>query len=91
MTGSSNQKPQIQYPCDWGFKVIGMREESVRDAIMECMEGCLEDRRFEVGGSRQSGGGKYVSVSLMVRVESEEERNTLFQALADHEEIRIVI
>lgn len=95
MTDTQNQKPQIEYPCPWGFKVIGAAEDEVRSAIGECLENCIVDdpdsRQFEFGGSKTSGGGKYVSVSITVEVMSEEERNTIFQSFANHPAIKIVI
>ena len=89
------ERPEITYPCPWGFKVIGLQEEAVREAIKECLGDCLNresgDRPYEVGFSRSSGSGKYVSITLNLEVQDEEERNALFRALADHPEIRMVI
>ncbi len=99
MSGTNNQKPTIEYPCQWGFKVIGNDEETVRAAISECLEECIrgfaedqaEDRPVEFGDSRTSGGGKYVSVGLTVEVMSEVERNVIFRALADRPEVKMVL
>ncbi|MCP4292996.1 MAG: DUF493 domain-containing protein [bacterium] len=99
MSDASNQKPKIEYPCQWGFKVIGTEEKVVRVAIEDCIKTCLagfegnnsEDRPVVLGNSRSSGGGKYVSVGLELQVRSEEERNTIFRALADRPEIKMVL
>jgi len=95
MAENDNQKPTIEYPCHWAFKVIGLEETAVCLAIDKCLEDCLAGdmakRGIHVGGSRESRGGKYVSVSLSLQVASEEERNALFQALANRPEVRIVI
>ena len=93
MNNANNQKPKIEYPCQWGFKVIGTDEETVHVAIRNCLSECLDedDRPVDIGGSRVSGGGKYVSVGLTVEVLNEEERNIIFQALADRPEIKMVI
>lgn len=95
MTGPENQRPQIEYPCQWGFKIIGNDEQSVREGIRECLRECLEpeqpERPVQIGGGRTSSGGKYVSVSLSLEVRDEQERNTLFRALADRPEVKMVI
>ncbi len=94
MSESNNQKPKINYPCQWGFKVIGNDEEVVHQAIHECLSDCFEKdhgRPVEIGASRKSGGGKYVSVGLTVEVMDENERNVVFQALADRPEIKMVL
>ncbi len=95
MSESKNQKPLITYPCQWGFKVIGSDEATVHQAIRDCMQECLptetNKRPVEIGASRMSGGGKYVSVGMTVEVLDEGERNMIFQALADRPEIKMVI
>lgn len=95
MNDAGNQKPTIDYPCRWGYKVIGQAEAEVRLAIGDCLRQCLGpdgvSDRAQIEGSRSSGGGKYVSVSLAVQVESEAQRNTIFQALANHPGVKLVI
>ncbi len=101
MAASKNQKPTIEYPCPWAFKVIGREEAAVCRAIDQCLADCLADGADGAGGGaergaritvgRTSSGGKYVSVNLELRVDSEQERNALFQALANRPEVRIVI
>jgi len=91
----SRQRPAIEYPCPWSFKVIGMDEEEVRRAVKIMLTVCLDqdsgDRPYELGLSRNSGGGKYVSLNLTVTVNNQAERNALFAGLADCPEIRMVI
>jgi len=95
MSDPNNQRPKINYPCQWAFKVIGIDEEAITVAIHHCLRDCLDSdeaqRPVEIGNSRTSGGGKYISVGLSVEVMSEEERNAIFCALADRPEIRMVL
>ncbi|MCB1184038.1 DUF493 domain-containing protein [bacterium] len=89
------QRPDIEYPCPWDFKVIGTCEESLRGAVRDCLAASLNgdfgDREFELGLSRTSSGGKYVSLCLNLMVMDEPERNAIFASLAGHPEIRMVI
>jgi putative lipoic acid-binding regulatory protein len=95
MKDRNQQRPEITYPCQWGFKVIGMNEEAVREAIKDCLGCSLKpdsgERPYELGFSRNSDSGKYVSLTLDLEVLDEQERNTLYRALADHPEIKMVI
>jgi len=95
MTDDSSRKPVVEYPCLWGYKVIGLDEESMRAAVKACLEECLQeesgDREFELGQSRTSKGGKYVSLSLNLTVTDESERNAIFTALSGRPEILMVI
>lgn len=95
MSETNNQKPVVEYPCLWGYKVIGPDEDSMRQAVKLCLEDCLQentgDREFELGQSRTSKGGKYVSLSLNLTVNDEAERNAVFAALSARPEILMVI
>jgi len=92
---SQDRKPSIEYPCPWGFKVIGTEESLVRAAVQACLDSCLDrsagERAFDLEFSRSSGQGKYISLSLSLRIRSEQERDTLFRALAARPEIVMVI
>jgi uncharacterized protein len=95
MTDAGSQKPVVEYPCPWGYKVIGSEEISMREAVKECLESCLNalsgDREYELGHSRSSKGGKYVSLSLNLTVQDEAERDAIFAALTSRPEIVMVI
>ena len=60
MSEAKNQKPVVEYPCLWGYKIIGQEENSLRGAVKECLDTCLQpnsgDREYELGLSRSSKG-----------------------------------
>ena len=89
------QRPEITYPCPWSFKIIGTDEDDVRRAVKITLAVCLDrnsgEREFELGLSRRSGEGNYVSLNLTLEVLSESERDAVFSGLADCPEIRMVI
>ena len=90
-----NERPQIEYPCPWDYKIIGTSEDALRGAVQVCLARTLNQapgaREFELGMSRTSNGGKYISLNLNLMVMDEVERNEIFTSLAGHPEIRIVI
>ncbi len=87
MNHLDGKKPQINYPCDWGYKVIGLDEGAVRGAVQDC----LPDDGFSLVVSRASAGGKYVSLNLTLTVNNEEHRDTIFAALTGHPDVKMVI
>ncbi|MEN8006308.1 MAG: DUF493 domain-containing protein [Candidatus Krumholzibacteriota bacterium] len=95
MSPTNNEKPVVEYPCRWGYKVIGPDEEAMRSAVKVCLDHCLNDnsgdREFELGQSRTSRSGKYVSLSLNLKVQDEAERDAVFAALTKRPEILMVI
>ena len=89
------RRPEISYPAPWSFKVIGTDEEDVRRAVKITLAVCLDrnsgEREYELGLSRTSAKGSYVSLDLALTVLSEAERDAIFTGLADCPEIRMVI
>ncbi|MBE0567526.1 MAG: DUF493 domain-containing protein [Krumholzibacteria bacterium] len=90
-----SQRPEITYPTEWSFKVIGTDEEDLRRAVTITLAVCLDrdsgERPYELALSRTSGRGNYVSLGLTLTVLSEAERDAVFTGLADCPEIRMVI
>jgi putative lipoic acid-binding regulatory protein len=95
MSEFKNQKPVVEYPCLWGYKVIGPDEDNMRQAVKHCLDECLQqntgDREYELGQSRTSKGGKYISLSLNLTVNDEAERDSIFTSLSARTEILMVI
>ena len=91
MVKDKTQKPQIEYPCKWSYKVIGPDEELIRQAVADCLATCAAEREYELEVSRASGGGKYISLNMSVFVGDEDERNLIFRSLADHDNILMVM
>ncbi|MFT5314287.1 MAG: putative lipoic acid-binding regulatory protein [Candidatus Krumholzibacteriia bacterium] len=95
MSADNDKKPIIEYPCPWDYKIIGTDESVLRDAVDKCLGDALSqiagEREYELGMSRTSDGGKFVSLKLNLMVMDEAERNGIFSSLAGHPAIRIVI
>ncbi len=95
MSSNQSQKPEISYPCPWEYKVIGADDQAVARAVQECVAGLdgtgAGPRQYELGFSRASNKGKYLSFLLALEVRSEEERNGLFRALSAQPAIVMVI
>ena len=83
----SPEQPEIAYPVHWTYKVIGSDEERLRAAIGSI----VGDAEHAVSYSHTSAGGRYVSLTAEVLVESEDQRNHLFGQLGSHADVRVVI
>ena len=81
------KKAQIEYPTDWGFKLIGRDKERLREVIKEVM-GEKEHLCREGNPSRT---GKFHSYNASCIVQSKEERDRLFEAFSEHDDVDMVI
>ena len=80
-------KVKLDYPCQWLYKVIGTDKEQLRHAIKEV----INTIPCEINPSNSSSSGKYLCLNLEITVQSEEERNSIYQGLKDHPNIKIVL
>lgn len=81
------EKPELEYPCDWRYKIIGRErevlEQAVRDVICE--------RVHKLTHSNASCSGKYISMNLDLLVHNEDERQFIYEALKAHRHIKMVL
>ncbi len=82
------EKPRIDYPCPWLYKVIGLNEEDLRKAITTV---CAGTDNILISKSHTSSGGKYCSLNVEVVVEDDEQRLAHYQNLKNHAAVKVVL
>ena len=83
----SQEKPEIVYPTNWGFKIIGTDKEKLQACIKEVMG--EKEHLCHLGNS--SSKGKFHTYNASCEVADEEERNRIFKAFSDHDDVKMVI
>ncbi len=83
-------KPEINYPTTWGFKIIGKDKEALEKCIKEIMK--IEgDKKHSCTIGNQSKTGKFTTYNASCIVENEEERKRIFKYFEDHDDVNMVI
>jgi putative lipoic acid-binding regulatory protein len=82
-----DRRPEIDYPTLWSYQVIGSDEARVRGAVAEV----VLEREHTLRLTKTSRTGKYCSLLLELVVVDEADRLALFEALAAHDDVRIVL
>lgn len=80
-------KAELKYPCQWLYKVIGMDRKKLHRALLEI----IDEDSCEISYSNSSSTGKYHCLNLELTVKSEEERNSIYLALKNHPQVKIVL
>jgi len=81
-------RPLIEYPLVYAFKVMGLATDGFAEhaqALVTRAAGTEAELGVTV---RASAGGKYHSVSVSLRLESEAQRRAVYEAL--HADARVV-
>jgi len=87
LDNNTQEKPKIDYPTNWGFKLIGRDKERLKDCIKEVMG----DKEHLCSSGNASRTGKFHSYNASCTVESQEERDRLFKRFQDHDAVDMVI
>jgi putative lipoic acid-binding regulatory protein len=84
---SNSNKPNIEYPCDWHYKIIGTNV----DEMIKAIEFITEGMDYKLSSSNVSSKGNYFSINLKVLVPSEVIRDIVFAKLKANKFVKIVI
>jgi putative lipoic acid-binding regulatory protein len=82
----SNKRPEITYPCEWSYKIIGNNV----DKILEAIENAVSGLKYDVTSSNISKNGNYYSLNLTLTVPNEVVRDLIYQKLDSSDSIKIV-
>ena len=100
LTNQVLPKLELDYPCNWCYKVIASEraalEQAIRDVLDEREQKVnVEDREASLGytlsPSNKSKTGKYTSMNLDLLVHNEDDRTFIFEALKQHNAIKMVL
>ena len=87
LDNNTPEKPEINYPTNWGFKLIGRDKEKLKACIKEVMG----DKAHLCSSGNASRTGKFHSYNTSCTVESEAERDRIFKSFQDHDDVEMVI
>ncbi len=82
-----DEKLELEYPCNWSYKLIAGEKEALEKAIHDV----IEERTHKLTHSNNSKGGKYISMNLDMLVHNEDDRNFIYEALKKHQDIKMVL
>ena len=82
-----SERPEIDYPTDWGYRVVGTSEEALRALVAEV----LGDDEHVILAVQPSSKGAYVSLRMTVTVRDEAHRDRVYQQLVAAEVVKLVL
>jgi putative lipoic acid-binding regulatory protein len=83
----NKKRPDIDYPTEWQYKIIGADVDEMLSAVEESIKGL----DYQVTPSNVSSNEKYFSLNISLIVPSEIVRDIIFQKLSNHPAIKFVI
>ena len=83
----NKQKLLLEYPCSWCYKVIGHHKDEIHLAVKDI----ILEKPHTLKLSNESKTGKYVSMNLDLIISNEDERTFIYEALKNHQHIKMVL
>jgi len=81
------ERPNIEYPTSWGFKIIGRDKEK----LLACIKEAMGEKEHLCSIGNKSRTGKFTTYNASCTVDTEEERNRIFKYFQDHDDVEMVI
>ncbi|MEJ5262197.1 MAG: DUF493 domain-containing protein [Ignavibacterium sp.] len=82
----NSKRPEIEYPCNWDYKIIGTDVSE----MIKVIEEAVGDLTYDLSPSNISKKGNYFSLNLTVYVPSEIVRDLIFQKVSSSAYVKIV-
>lgn len=83
----NSKRPEIEYPCNWDYKIIGTDVSE----MIKVIEEAVGDLTYDLSPSNISKKGNYFSLNLTVYVPSEIVRDLIFQKVSSSAFVKIVL
>lgn len=80
-------RPEIQYPCVWIYKVIG----EDRDLLKDVITAACSPHPVIISHSHSSSKGKYHSINAELVVADEPARLKIYETLKNNPAVKIVL
>ncbi len=80
-------RPEIEYPCNWVYKVIGTDCSLLKDAIVSASA----PLPVKISHSKTSSKGKYHCLNAELEIPDEEVRLKIYEKLKSSPAIKIIL
>ena len=90
-TPKNPQDSAIEFPCDFPVKAMGEAGKDLHATVMEIVRKHAPDTENSALKSRDSSGGKYVSVTVTVHATSQQQLDAIYTDLSAHEQVLMAL
>lgn len=88
---ADSEKSLLEFPCDFPIKMMGHDRASFHEAaraVIETHAGVIDDDAVRTSSSRN---GRFISVTVTIRAQSQQQLDAIYRDLTDHEEVLVAL
>ena len=83
----ADQQQLLQFPCSFPIKVMGRDESGFRDAVVRIVKKHATDVGDDDVRLSPSSKGNFVSVTITVQAESQDQLDNIYRDLTAHDDV----
>lgn len=87
----SDDKPKIEFPCQYPIKVIGKADANFDATVIEILNPFLDKPYEGTVDTRDSEKGNYTAVTVEITATSDQQLKDIFEALKACESVMMVL
>ncbi len=88
---SEKQPPVLEFPCEFPIKAFGHACADFDAKVAALVRRHAPDLAEGAVRSRQSGGGKYLAVTVTIRAQSQAQLDSIYRELSGNPDILMVL
>ena len=77
----------LEFPCDLDIKAMGLATSQFPDTVLELVKAHAPEVGKQSLRTRESSGGKYLSVTVTLRATSKDQMDRIYGALSAHRDV----
>lgn len=91
MSEKDTQETLLEFPCDFAIKAMGETRDDLDEIVIEIVRRHVDDIAEGAVSSRQSSGGKFTSITVVIRATSKQQLDAIYMELSSHQRIKYVL
>ncbi len=82
-----SEESALQFPCEFPIKVMGEKSAGLQEIAVKLVEVHTGKLAADAVRQRPSSNGKFVSVTITVTAESQQQLDDIYRSLTGHEAV----
>lgn len=87
----SEQETLLEFPCDFPIKAMGRAEDDFETLVITLVRKHAPDLHESAVNTRDSNGGRFLSVTVTVRATSREQLDNIYRELTACEQVLMAL
>lgn len=87
----SEQETLLEFPCQFPIKIFGDNHESFEITVLEIVRRHCQNLGEGAVSSRESKGGKYLAMTVIVEAHSKEQLDNIYRELSAHDRVKMAL